>query len=126
MSTQDEAVIEAVAAELRDHMTAGKDPFGVALADTMYVENMAKDAADAKRIVDDMCMIAARAAIRAYLSALDKADWVVTQAEATDHMAAVAMNAWTDLEHMKDQRERMRHAVSQGIAASPPPPGADK
>lgn len=68
----------------------------------------------------------AKEAIRAYLSALDKAGWVVTQAEATDHMAVVAMNAWSDLEHMKDQRERMRHAVSQGIAASPPPPGADK
>lgn len=120
MTTQDEAVIEAVARDLC--IQDGFDPDGlIAYVKAPGTQAHAIAVADWNRYLDR-----ARKSIRAYLSALDKAGWVVTQAEATDHMAVVAMNAWADLERMKDQRERMRHAVSQGIAASPPPPGADK
>ena len=112
MTTQDEAILEAAKAahEAMRHSHA---------LDGTSIPAWEDDD------TQDFWIEVTGAAIRAYLSELEKAGFAVTQAEATDHMAAVAMNAWTDLEHMKDQRERMRHAVSQGIAASPKPPGAD-
>lgn len=104
--TQDEAVIEAVAQEIND---AGHD----------WLRSNPRDGWS-----DVPDRVFAKAAIRAYLSEIGKAGWVVTTHSMTSEMrdaADEALSASSDWA----TRERSVMAWEAAMAASPPPPGAD-
>lgn len=119
----DTSLIEAVARDLRDHMTVGNDPFGVALADTMYVENMAKDAADAKRIVDEMCRIAAVRMVGRVRRWEAENGWrYVPKEPATAHYSRKIGRNLLNLD--REAYQSWADEYSAMVSASPPPPGS--
>jgi hypothetical protein len=108
MSTQDEAILKAVGQEID-------------AAGHYWLRRQADKTLGWGDVPDE---VFAKAAIRAYLSALDKAGWVVTTHSMTSEMrdaADEALSASSDWA----TRERSVMAWEAAIAASPPPPGAD-
>lgn len=125
MTTQDEAVIEAVARDLC--IQDGCDPDGlIAYVKAPRTQAHATAVAEWNRYLDR-----ARKSIRAYLSALDKAGfggWTVVQKHAiTMGQMDAGERALAGLDLTTATPEQIVQRVYFAtVQASPPPPGADK
>lgn len=62
--TAEPSLIETMAKAIHDHVTLGGDRFCVAMEDAPYVDAMSTSAEDVRKIVREMSVLAARAALR--------------------------------------------------------------
>lgn len=95
-------ILEAMAQGVREHVTIGGDSFATAMADSLYVDQFALDAPQAKAMVEQMSKLAALAALRK-----------LAEAEPTRHMVWAGQNAMRvdDLDPTTDE-------VAVGIKAA--------
>ena len=67
--TAEHPILEAAARAVREHVTLGGDSFATAMADSLYVDQFALDAPQAKEMVEQMSKLAAISVLRSLAEA---------------------------------------------------------